>query len=114
MKLVPAPVFALLMISGLAPGLAHAHGMKVVASTDCDRLLVEATFSNGKAVPEAQVEVRGGDNQPLATLPLVDGIAEAPFHDLDHSGGLLVLINTDGHDDFWILTPADIAERCNG
>ena len=102
------------MISALTPGLAHAHGMKVVASTDCEGLLVEATFSNGKAVPEAEVEVRGGDNQPLATLPLVDGTAEARLDDLDHSGGLLVLIDTDGHDDFWILTPADIAERCNG
>ena len=102
------------MMCALAPGLAHAHGMKVVASTDCERLLVKATFSNGKAVPEAQVEVRGGENQLLATLPLVHGTSEARLDDLDHSGGLLVLIDTDGHDDFWILTPDDIAERCNG
>jgi nickel transport protein len=95
-----------------APCAVWAHGLNVFASTDCETVLVEAKFSNGRAVQKADVEIRGGDNQLLTTVAVADGKAELPLADLDHSGGLLIMIDTDGHDDFWILTPEDIARKC--
>lgn len=101
------------MLLAAPPMVAHAHGLTVFASTDCSTLRVEATFSNGKAVQTGDIEVRGGDNQLLATIPVTDGTARMPLSELDYSGGLLVLIDTDGHDDYWILTSSDIARQCD-
>lgn len=96
----------------MTPWAAHAHGLNVFASTDCETVLVEAKFSNGRAVQKGEVEIRGGDNELLSTALVTDGMAQVPLADLDYSGGLLVLIDTDGHDDYWILTPEDIARKC--
>ena len=107
--MIRALASALLLV---APAAAHAHGLNVFASTDCEVVTVEAKFSNGRAVQKGNVEVRGGDNQLLTTLPVSNGAAEVALADLDYSGGLLILIDTDGHDDYWILTPEDIARKC--
>ena len=94
------------------PWAASAHGLVVFASTDCELVHVEAKFSNGKPVKKGAVEVRGGENQLLRTLSVEEGAAQVPLEGLDYSGGLLILIDTDGHDDYWILTPEDIARKC--
>lgn len=104
--------FALSAALLAAPLAANAHKLVVFASTDCKTVLVEAKFSNGKPVKTGEVEVRGGDNELLMTLAVTDGTARVPLSDVDHSGGLLILIDTDGHDDYWILTPEDIARKC--
>ena len=103
---------ALSVALSVAPLAASAHQLVVFASTDCEAVLVEAKFANGKPVMRGEVEIRGGENELLTTAEVTEGTAQVPLAELDYSGGLLGLIDTDGHDDYWILTPEDIARKC--
>ncbi|MEO0636515.1 MAG: hypothetical protein AAFY73_07695 [Pseudomonadota bacterium] len=95
------------------PGAGLAHQLVVFASVDCETLTVEAKFANGKVAKQGDVRVLDGDNALLTTLPLEEnGTAQLPLSSVDHSGGLVVEVDTGGHDDFWIITPEDIARNC--
>jgi len=96
-----------------APMGAAAHGLIVFASTDCDLVTVEAKFSNGNVAQQGEVRVLDGDNMLLTTLTLeTDGTATLPLESVDHSGGLVIEVDTGGHDNYWLLTPEDIAKNC--
>ncbi|MEL7216263.1 MAG: hypothetical protein AAGJ96_10080 [Pseudomonadota bacterium] len=95
------------------PMAATAHQMIVFASVDCESVTVEAKFSNGNAVQQADVRVYDGANELLATLPIArDGTATIPLAGTDHSGGLVIEVDTGGHDNYWIVTPEDISRNC--
>ncbi|QPH54514.1 hypothetical protein [Pontivivens ytuae] len=97
----------------IAPASAGAHQLNVFASVDCEAVLVEAKFSNGRAPVEGKVRVLDGENTLLTTLALeADGTRRVPLDGLDHSGGLVIEVDTGSHDDYWILTPEDIARHC--
>ena len=97
----------------VAPFGAAAHGLTVFASVDCETVLVEAKFSNGKAVQQADVRVFDGENALQSTLPIgPDGTVAVPLDSVDHSGGLVIEVNTGSHDNYWIVTPDDIARNC--
>jgi len=99
------------ILAGASP--AAAHSLAVFASTDCEVVLVEAKFSNGRRPVSGEVRLLDGANVLLATAGLgEDGTARIPLAGVDTSGGLLVEVETAGHDDYWILTPQDIARRC--
>lgn len=105
------------LVAGLAlataPMAAHAHKLVVFASVDCEALLVEAKFSSGRPARQGEVRIGDGENNRLATLALQsDGTATVPLDELDTSGGLLIVVDTGDHDDYWILTPEDIARKC--
>lgn len=105
----------LALTSGLiaAPIGAAAHQLVVFASVDCEAVTVEAKFSNGKVAQQGEVRVLDGENTLLTTLQLEqDGTATLPLDELDHSAGLLIEVDTGGHDNYWILTPEDIARNC--
>lgn len=109
--LVPAFAAAAL-IFGAAPK-AFAHQLNVFASTDCDVVIVEAKFSSGRAPVLGEVRISDGENQLLAKRDLgQDGTLRIPLADLDASSGLLVEVDVGDHDDYWILTPEDIAKGC--
>ena len=92
---------------------AAAHQLVVFASTDCEAVTVEAKFSNGRVAQQGEVRILDGDNTLLTTLELgEDGTAVIPLDSVDHSGGLVVEVDTGGHDNYWILTPEDIARNC--
>ncbi|MEL6915346.1 MAG: hypothetical protein AAFP13_12680 [Pseudomonadota bacterium] len=92
---------------------AAAHQLVVFASTDCQAVTVEAKFSNGRAAQAGDVRVLDGENNLLTTLALADdGTVNLSLADIDHSGGLLIEVDTGGHDNYWILTPEDIAQKC--
>ena len=106
---------ALALTLGVAavPSGAAAHQLVVFASVDCVVVTVEAKFSNGSVARQGDVRVLDGDNTLLATLALgEDGIATVPLASVDHSGGLVIEVDTGSHDNYWILTPDDIARNC--
>ena len=89
------------ILGGLLAALpvgAMAHQMVVFASVDCEAVTVEAKFSNGNAVQQADVRV-------------LDGVM-VPRDSVDHSGGLVIEVDTGSHDNYWIVTPEDIAKSC--
>ncbi|MEL6644165.1 MAG: hypothetical protein AAFQ79_09540 [Pseudomonadota bacterium] len=92
---------------------AAAHGLTVFASVDCETVMVEAKFSNGKVAQQGDVRILDGENTLLTTLQLsTDGTASLPLDSVDHSGGLVIEVDTGGHDNYWIVTPEDIARKC--
>ena len=96
-----------------APISAAAHQLVVFAAVDCDAVMVEAKFSNGRAVQEAEVRVLDGENNLLLTLPIeTDGTLSIPLDTVDHATGLVIEVDTGSHDNYWLLTPNDIAENC--
>jgi len=95
------------------PLSAAAHRLVVFASVDCEAVTVEAKFSNGRVVKQGDVRVLDGDNALLTTLPLSgEGTATVPLDSVDHSGGLVIEVDTGNHDNYWIVTPEDIARSC--
>ncbi len=104
---------ALSALAITAPLAAAAHQLVVFASVDCQAVTVEAKFSNGKVVQQGEVRVLDGENTLLTTLQLEsDGTAHLPLDSVDHSGGLVIEVDTGSHDNYWIVTPEDIARKC--
>ena len=96
-----------------APLAAAAHKLVVFASVDCKMVTVEAKFSNGKPAQKGEVRVLDGQNALLQTLSVdSDGMAHIPLSSVDHSTGLVIEVDTGGHDNYWIVTPEDIARKC--
>lgn len=109
-------LFCLLASIGLVCGTAlsaTAHQLLVLASTDCEVVLVEARFSTGRAPSRGEVRILNADNTLLLTLALdADGTARFPLADVDASTGFVIEVEAGNHDDYWILTPEDIARQC--
>lgn len=98
-----------------APIGAAAHQMVVFASANCEAVIVEAKFSNGNPVQIADVRVLDGENNVLLTQPITkDGTLTIPLDEVDHAGGLVIEVDTGSHDNYWIITPDDIARSCQG
>ena len=101
------------LLLAAAPIGAAAHQLIVFASVDCEQVTVEAKFSNGNPAQQGDVRVLDGENKLLTTLQLSeDGTARLALDTVDHSGGLLIEVDTGGHDNYWIVTPEDIARHC--
>lgn len=106
------PVFIAAMMI-FAPATAGAHQLNVFATVDCEAVLVEAKFSNGKNAVAGEVRVLDGENTLLTTLALeTDGTSRVPLDSVDHSSGLVIEVDVGSHDDYWIVTPDDIARNC--
>lgn len=107
---------SLALVGGLGAACgsgALAHQLTVFASVDCKAVQVEARFSNGKPVQQAEVRVLDGANALVLTLPIgIDGSIAVPLDDVDHAGGLVIEVDTGSHDNYWIVTPDDIARNC--
>ena len=107
---------AFVATAALAMGAAQAalaHRLNVFASTDCEVVLIEARFSTGRVPMTGEVRVLDGENTLLLSLELgEDGTVSVPLAELDATTGLLIEVDTGDHDDYWILTPEDIAGKC--
>ncbi len=106
---------AIALAAGLAaaPMGAAAHQLVVFASVDCEAVTVEAKFSNGRIAQQGDVRILDGESALLTTLELgSEGTAVVPSDSVDHSGGLVIEVDTGSHDNYWILTPEDIARKC--
>lgn len=92
---------------------ASAHQLNVFASTDCEVVLIEAKFISGRVPNAGEVRIMNGENTLLQTGQLgEDGTLSIPLSDLDVTTGLMIEVDTGDHDDYWILTPEDIAGKC--
>lgn len=112
--MVRAAILACIVVVA-APFGAAAHQMVVFASANCDAVTVEAKFSNGNLVHIADVRVLDGENNLLLTQPIAkDGTLTIPLDKVDHAGGLVIEVETGSHDNYWIITPDDIARSCQG
>ena len=100
-----------LFLGAASPALAHQ--LNVFASTDCELVLIEAKFSSGRVPVQGEVRVRDGKNTVLMTRALgKSGKLSVPLAELDSTTGLLIEVDTGDHDDYWIITPDDLASKC--
>jgi nickel transport protein len=104
-------------LGGLAAALvavatpAAAHQLNVFAFVEDGQVVVEAKFSTGKIPVAGEVRIFDAAGTRLDTLPLdEDGTRTFPLDPAHAEGGLLIEVEVnEGHDNYWILTPEDIA-----
>ena len=113
MTLRPVLLSAMVALILGATSPAMAHQLNVFASTDCEVVLIEAKFSSGRVPVKGEVRVLDGANTLLLTRDLgKDGKLSVPMAELDSTTGLMIEVDTGDHDDYWIITPDDIARKC--
>lgn len=90
---------------------ASAHQLNVFAYAEDGQVVVESRFSNGNAPRLGEVRVLDAENVLLMSLPVEeDGTVRFPVEDAFRDTGVLIEVSTPGgHDNYWILTPEDIA-----
>lgn len=99
----------LLATLGLLAAPALAHGLLVSARVEGGEVVAEARYENGNPVVNGTFDVFDGDDALILSVEAgPDGIARFPLEGAE--GGLRVEMDAgDGHYDYWVLTPADIA-----
>ncbi|MGR3466753.1 MAG: hypothetical protein ACU0CI_02665 [Shimia sp.] len=102
---------ALIAVLCLIAAPLWAHGLNVFASVEGEEVVVEAKFSNGRAPVSGEVRVSDDAGELIETLELgEDGTLRFPLDPVHAATGLLIEVEaSDGHDNYWILTPDDIA-----
>jgi nickel transport protein len=100
------------LAAGLAlglPSLAAAHPLLVFASVDGEEVLVEARFASGQPVQAGAVRVTDAGGAEVLRLPIAPG-TPIRFPLGDAEDGLMIEVDAGGgHENYWILTPDDIA-----
>lgn len=100
---------AVLALMSAAP--AAAHQLNVFAWVDGREVVVEGKFSSGRVPQIGVVNVYDAREALVRTLPIeADGTARFPL-DGGETGLRIELITGEGHEDYWILTPDDIAAQ---
>jgi nickel transport protein len=96
--------------------VAAAHQLIVFAWVDGDTVMVESKFAGGGPAVAGTVSVYDGGDNLLYTLEVSDkGTAEFPLDEAGIKTGLRIEMDSgDGHEDYWILTPEDIADQRSG
>ncbi|MDP5085639.1 MAG: hypothetical protein NWQ23_09480 [Yoonia sp.] len=90
---------------------AQAHQLNVFAFVEDGTVIVETKFSTGKIPVSGEVQVLNASSEVILTLPLAaDGTVRFPLDVEAATGGMMIEVTTgEGHSDYWILTPEDIA-----
>ncbi|MBM9596023.1 hypothetical protein [Roseitranquillus sediminis] len=106
----PTKVVGALLALLFAPsGPAHAHQLNVFAFIEEGAIVVEAKFSSGRVAREGVVTVYDAADALIHETRLgADGSVRLPR--LANEGGLRIEVSAgDGHSNYWILTPQDMA-----
>ena len=111
--MIRAAILALTIVAAASP--AAAHKLRVFASVAGETVNVEAKFSTGRIPKSGEVRVFDAAETLIMTLPLdPDGVTSFPLGE-DAAEGLLIEVEaSEGHEDYWLLTPDDIARGRNG
>ena len=89
------------------PGIAAAHPLLVFASVEGEEVVVEARFANGQPVRAGAMRVTDADGAPVLQLAISSSPIRFPLADAE---GLMIEVDAGGgHENYWILTPGDIA-----
>lgn len=95
------------LIFMLMAGAAQAHGLNVFASVDGNQIVIEARFANGNAAQGAMVQVFDGNDLLLITATTSGEETRVPL--VGQDTGLRIVVDAgSGHEDYWIMTPADL------
>ncbi len=88
---------------------AQAHRLVIYAYAEGSEVVVEAKFSNGNPAKLGEIRLLDQASTVLLTAPLdADGETRLPLPQAA-AKGLVVEVETDqGHQDYWLLTPADL------
>lgn len=103
-------ILVALMLALGATG-AQAHGLNVFAFVEEGEVVVEARYSSGRVPTTGTVRIYDGADMLVGTMTLSeDGTVRFPLTDAAQASGLRIEVDTgSGHEDYWLLTPADIA-----
>lgn len=96
-----------------APLPATAHGLVVFATVEDDEVLVDAKFANGQAVLDGEVRVLDAAGQEVRRFAITPD-APIRFPLGEAVDGLQIEVTSGDHENYWILTPADIAAGGEG
>ena len=109
-----AAILALAIVAAAFP--AAAHKLRVFAFVDGDEVNVETKFSSGRIPQSGEVRVFDAKEALIMTLPLdPDGVTTFPLPSAGADEGLMIEVEvSEGHDDYWLLTPEDIARGQKG
>ena len=107
-------IIALAMIATAFP--AAAHQLRVFASVSGDVVNVEAKFSTGRIPKSGEIRVFDAGEALIVTIPLeADGVTSFPLDPDASADGLMIEVEAgDGHSNYWLLTPDDIARGQSG
>lgn len=105
-----AMTFAAALLATVSPAVTLAHGLVVFAAVESDEVVVEAKFANGRPALAGEVRVLDGEGRELKRLELASqGPTRFPIGP-EAAGGLVIeVFASDGHENYWILTPEDVA-----
>lgn len=98
-------------ISIVAALPAAAHDLRVFASVSGETVTVESTFSSGRVPTGGEVRVLDAENALVMTLEIgAEGMTRFDLPDGAEDSGLMIEVEvSEGHSDYWMLTPDDIA-----
>jgi len=93
-------------------GPALAHGLNVFAFVEGEEIVVEAKFASGKLPAAGEVRVFDGAETLLTVIEITEPAPiRLPLEGVPSETGLLIEVDAgNGHTDYWILTPEDLAE----
>lgn len=111
--MIRTAIIALTIIAAASP--AAAHKLRVFASVSGDTVNVEAKFSTGRIPKSGEIRVFDASETLILTLPIdADGVTSFPLSE-DAANGLLIEVEAgEGHENYWLLTPDDIAKGQTG
>lgn len=112
--MIRGAILSLAIVAAAFP--AAAHKLRVFAFVDGDVVNVETKFSSGRIPQAGEVRVFDAAEALLMTLPLdPDGVTSFPLPSEGADEGLMIEVEAgEGHDDYWLLTPEDIARGKTG
>lgn len=90
---------------------AAAHDLRVFASVTGETVLVESKFSSGRVPTGGEVRVLDAENTLLLSLEMgAEGKTRFMLPEGAEDSGLMIEVDvSEGHSDYWMLTPEDIA-----
>lgn len=103
------PLFLGLCLAAMS---ALAHDLRVFAYVEDTTVNVEARFSSGRLPVEGEIRVFDASETLTGTYQVdPDGLTSFPLPDNVRDSGLMIeVVVGEGHSDYWMLTPEDIAK----
>lgn len=90
---------------------AMAHQLNVFAFVEAGEVVVEAKFTSGKVPVAGNVAVKDAQGVLIETIEIgPEGVTRFPLMSEGAKAGLLIEVEvSEGHSNYWILTPDDMA-----